>query len=109
MTTLAWLILWIPFFAAGVIAFFLLSKPRAAANLAFACISFSFILALRILTMSLYSGPLHQLSIESSIPWIVIGSTKIEFGILLNSLTHLMLLIVTGIGSLIFLYSAAYM
>ncbi|MEC4004127.1 NADH-quinone oxidoreductase subunit L [Flavobacterium sp. SUN052] len=41
--------------------------------------------------------------------WIEIGKLKIDFGILLDQLSLLWLLFVTGIGSLIHLYSISYM
>ena len=41
--------------------------------------------------------------------WIQIGQLKIDFGILLDQLSLLWLLFVTGIGSLIHLYSISYM
>jgi NADH-quinone oxidoreductase subunit L len=41
--------------------------------------------------------------------WIQIGKLKIDFGILLDQLSLLWLLFVTGIGSLIHLYSISYM
>jgi NADH-quinone oxidoreductase subunit L len=41
--------------------------------------------------------------------WIQIGKLKVDFGILLDQLSLLWLLFVTGIGSLIHLYSISYM
>ena len=41
--------------------------------------------------------------------WIQLGNLKIDFGILLDQLSLLWLLFVTGIGSLIHLYSISYM
>ncbi|RAR72748.1 NADH-quinone oxidoreductase subunit L [Flavobacterium aciduliphilum] len=41
--------------------------------------------------------------------WIQIGNLKVDFGILLDQLSLLWLLFVTGIGSLIHLYSISYM
>ncbi|MBI3316876.1 MAG: NADH-quinone oxidoreductase subunit L [Candidatus Omnitrophica bacterium] len=101
MANLPWLILGFPLLSAGVIALGLRSKPATAAWLATltlgVCFGFSMVLA---------QNP-H--SFESSFTWIHLPLIQIEFGILVNSLSLLMLLIVTGIGFLIFLYSIAYM
>ncbi len=106
---LAWSILWIPFLVAALIMFCFLSKARTAGFLAtlgmFTCFFLSLWLYLE------FPGLKAQglMPIESSLPWIAVGNLKMEFGILLNGLTLLMLLIVTGVGSLIFLYSTSYM
>ena len=41
--------------------------------------------------------------------WITVSNFKLDFGILLDQLSLLWLLFVTGIGSLIHLYSISYM
>jgi NADH-quinone oxidoreductase subunit L len=51
----------------------------------------------------------HWIPQELSIKWIDIWSLQIEFGLVLDRLSLLMLLIVTGIGSAIFIYSLGYM
>ena len=108
MIALSWTILWLPFLAACFIGFFLLDRPKVAAWFAtaclFLCLGLALILAQRFLGGAGHASPLH-----SSLSWISLGSLKIEFGILLNGLSLLMLLVVTGIGSLIFLYSVSYM
>lgn len=103
MNTLPWLILWIPFFIAAFILLFSTKiSPKLSGWLATGGIFTSFILSL-----SLLSG-LHGQALETSVVWIA-GGVPIEFGLLVNGLSLLMLLIVTGIGSLIFLYSMSYM
>ena len=106
---MAWTILWIPFIAAVLITLFLLNKPRAAGWLATGVLFAGFICTLRILSHAQFESLNHS-PLESSIVWLSLGGHGvIEFGILLNGLSILMLLIVTGIGSLIFLYSISYM
>lgn len=51
----------------------------------------------------------HQGPWEVSYPWVQISQLTIPFGFLINPLAVMMLLVVTGIGSLIFLYSRQYM
>jgi NADH-quinone oxidoreductase subunit L len=43
------------------------------------------------------------------VPWIHIGSFQVDFGALIDPLSMLMCLIVTGIGGLIHIYSTGYM
>jgi NADH-quinone oxidoreductase subunit L len=43
------------------------------------------------------------------IPWIAVGSFEVPFGLLLDPLSCVMILVVTGIGSLIHVYSVGYM
>ncbi len=52
---------------------------------------------------------LSNVSGEFKISWIVLPGFSLDFGILLNPLSLLMLLIVTGVGSAIFIYSIEYM
>lgn len=104
-----WLTLWIPFLIAVFILFFLIKFPRLASALATLGMFISFGLTLLALPQFYRLHHHHLLPLESSLTWISLGSIQIEFGILINGLTILMLLIVTGVGSLIFLYSMTYM
>ena len=105
MIPLAWLILWIPFFASVLILFFLLHRPRLAGWVATGALLLDFVLS----GILLLQNGIPKQAIESSIRWIVLPAVTIEFGILVNGLTLLMLLVVTGVGSLIFFYSQEYM
>ncbi len=108
ITSLAWMILWLPFVVAVSIMFVFKPYPKISGWLATGAMISDFLLTLTIFSRyHALNG--SQPFIESSIPWISLSTTNIEFGILLNGLTLLMLLIVTGIGSLIFLYSMSYM
>ncbi len=104
MTTLPWLILFIPLIVAAVIFFFTLNKPKVSSLLAIAGLFTDFILTIILLIQ--YRG--QHAPLESSFVWLGAG-VPIEFGVLINGLSLLMLLIVTGIGTLIFLYSSLYM
>ncbi len=103
----AWLILGIPFAAAALIFFGVVRKPKLASFLATGGMLACFALTLFLLSQHLSHGA--HAAAESSVVWIPLGPAAIEFGILLNSLSLLMLLIVTGVGFLIFLYSTVYM
>ena len=57
-----------------------------------------------------YSGAIAFPAIEQNAPaWINAGSLHIDFGFVLDQLSLTMLLIITGVGFLIHLYSAGYM
>ncbi len=103
--SLTWLILWIPFFAAVLILFFLLNRPRLAGWIATGAMFLVFALS----GILFLQGGIPEQTIESSIRWVALPTVTIEFGILLDGLSLLMLLMVTGVGSLIFLYSQEYM
>ena len=50
-----------------------------------------------------------MLPIELSVPWIALPGLAIPFGVLLDPLSLLMSLVVTGVGSAIFVYATGYM
>ncbi len=108
LSMLLWFILGIPFAVAAVILFITLPKPRLSAWLALGGMVTAFILTC-ILAMNNPLETLNQTPLEASISWIQAGSLSLEFGVLLDGLSLLMLFIVTGVGSLIFLYSISYM
>jgi NADH-quinone oxidoreductase subunit L len=67
---------------------------------------FSFLLTLCFFSQLLQTGKAIEISVFD---WISIGKINIDFGIVLDQLSLLWLLFVTGIGSLIHLYSISYM
>ena len=100
---LAWCILWIPFLIAGTIFFCLLSRPRLAGWLSTGGMFTCFILVVSLLFQIQKNAAVNGWVLESSIRWIILSDVTIEFGLLVNRLSLLMLLIVTGVSSLIFL------
>ena len=67
---------------------------------------FSFLLTLCFFSQLLQTGKAIEISLFD---WISIGKLNIDFGIVLDQLSLLWLLFVSGIGSLIHLYSISYM
>ena len=49
------------------------------------------------------------LPVETSYSWIHLAGLRVDFGFLIDRLSILMLLVVTGVGSCIFFYSVGYM
>lgn len=102
-----WLILFLPLFSAILITFCSLGRPKLSALIAFAGIFSSFLMSCG-LAYEFFSQGGHGF-LEISIPWIKLRGLVFEFGLLINSISLMMLLIVTGIGSGIFYYSVEYM
>jgi len=61
------------------------------------------------LFLELWSHPPHQPLIVDLWRWLPVGSLQIDMGFQLDQLSAVMLLIVTGVGSLIHLFSVGYM
>lgn len=72
-----------------------------------AAITAAFLFTLK-LAEPIFRG-LHFSPIELKTSWIVLPGFSLDFGILLDPLSLLMLAIVTGVGSAIFIYSIEYM
>ena len=51
----------------------------------------------------------HPAVTETSVNWLSIGGLQIDFGLKLDALSLMMLLIVTGVGGAIHIYSYGYM
>jgi NADH-quinone oxidoreductase subunit L len=103
----AWALLLSPLVAAGSIAVFGIHRRRVSAALAIGgllvslgCSSWLFLQALQ--------GQL-LLPFEVDVTWILLPDLEVPFGILIDRLSLLMSLVVTGVGSAIFLYSVGYM
>jgi len=102
-----WLILFLPLTSAIFITLFTLNRPRLSAFIALAGIFSSFLISCRIAYEFVSQGG-HGF-LETSFVWIQLPGLTFEFGLLINSISLVMLLIVTGIGSGIFYYSIEYM
>ncbi|MBI2095549.1 MAG: NADH-quinone oxidoreductase subunit L [Candidatus Omnitrophica bacterium] len=103
---LPWIVLFAPFLASVLICLFSMKSPRLASGLAVAGILVSLAgSAALFLHHSAHGG----LPAERSFPWIEIAGLSVDFGFLIDRLSLLMLLVVTGVGSCIFFYSVGYM
>ena len=103
--------LWlIPFFPlAGFLLNGLLGKrmPKSFVNaVAIGSVALSFLWVLKCLGALM---PLEEIHRESYFNWIASGSLTIPYELAIDRLTAVMLLVVTGIGSLIHIYAAGYM
>ena len=105
--SLAWTILFAPLAACVAILLAGLHRPRLSSALAIASLVVGFFASATLLMQSIRS-PLPVLA-EQAIPWLTISGLRIEFGVLVDPLSILMLLVVTGVGGAIFIYSTGYM
>ena len=100
-----WLILFLPLLSAAVIALGTLKKRSLSAGLSIGAIVAGFFLTLILFAVT--GG--HPEKKELILDWLTVGPLQIDFGLRLDRLSFLMLLIVTGVGSAIHIYSWGYM
>jgi NADH-quinone oxidoreductase subunit L len=102
---LPWLILFLPLLAAVLITLFLQRDPHFSAVLSVGAVLISFFSSVVLLAQFLAFGRAPQISLH----WLQVGSLNIEFGLHFDALSLLMLMVVTGVGSVIHIYSIGYM
>ncbi|MGD0940188.1 MAG: NADH-quinone oxidoreductase subunit L [Terracidiphilus sp.] len=108
--SILWLIPAIPIIAAGAIA--LLKQPRrkTSATLAIGSLSISLVLALFEFAHVLGDWT-HGVATREifNLTWIQVGATNVDLGWVLDPLSAVMLVMVSLVGLLIFIYSTGYM
>ena len=102
-----WLILFLPLFSCLTIVFVTRKYKDLSSFISIAGVAIPFFLTLNPFFEMMSSE--HFQPKESVIKWIDIPGLTIEMGILIDPLSILMLLIVTGIGSLIHIFARGYM
>ena len=102
MPTLAWIILLLPLASAAAILLFAGKRPALSALLSIGAVAAGFLLSL---VLAISGGG----TAVSSVPWIEAGGLSVDLGLLLDPLSRLMLLVVTGVGLMIHVYSRGYM
>ena len=102
---LPWIILFLPLLASAVIALFTLKGRNVSALISIGAIVAGFICTLVFINANGFS-----LNDETTCNWLSIGdSFQVDLGLKLDALSMMMLLIVTGVGGAIHIYSYAYM
>ena len=112
-STLIWIAFFAPLVACVLITLFFLKCKTSSSIIAIFGILTSFVCSCLVFIqmfnpLSLIPYPL-PLDLQQSLTWIHIDALTINFGFLINPLAIMMLLIVTGVGSAIFIYSRGYM
>jgi NADH-quinone oxidoreductase subunit L len=102
MTILPWIILLAPLFSAAGITLFTLRRKALSSFISVAAVLVSFACSCLIFSQSAISAP--------EFTWIELGGVfKVPFGFVLDGLSKTMLVVVSGVGSLIHIYSLGYM
>ena len=102
-----WIILFAPLVAAALITLVTNKWKGVSAALSIGAIALSFALSMGLFLVFAVKHIAHQ---PHTIQWLVIGNTvRIEFGMITDPLAMLMLLVVTGVGLAIHVYSLGYM
>ena len=100
---LAWWILLLPLLSAVGITLFTLRSHKLSAQISIAAVSVSFLLSVLLFVA------LPGSAFSTSLSWIHVADLSIDLRLVLDPLSKLMLLIVTGVGMLIHIYSYGYL
>ena len=109
---LAWYIFLIPLFSFLLISLFirpvLNNKPKISGYITIAALAVSLGLSIWVL-ISVMAAPGHQLPVPN-INWVIIeGAVTIHLGLILDSLTAVMLVVITVVSLMVQIYSQGYM
>ncbi len=105
LEVLPWLILFLPLLAAGCITLFTLRNRALSASLSIGAIVIGFVLTISFIAANGWTPT----PAESVANWLTIGDLHVDFGLKLDALSLMMMLIVTGVGGAIHIYSFGYM
>jgi NADH-quinone oxidoreductase subunit L len=105
-----WLIPAVPIVASGVIALLKQPKRKTAAALAIGSMCFSLLLTL-IAFAHVLAEWTHGVAVREVVnfTWIQVGSANVDLGWVLDPLSAVMMVMVSFVGLLIFIYSIGYM
>jgi len=105
-----WLIPALPLLAAGVTALAKRPQGRFAATAAILSMGIAFVLSCAAFIQTLDGGPGAEVSRQVyNFNWLQFGDAWLKLGWVLDPLTAVMLVMVTFVGALIFVYSVGYM
>src|SRR4029077_14764633 len=105
-----WIIPLLPFVGAAANGIFGVRWPRRAVNaVALGSTGLSFLATLELVREFANLGPAQIPWVQSYFTWIEAGRLRADFALQVDQLTVIMLLVVTGVGWLIHLYSTGYM
>ncbi len=99
-----WLILFLPLLSVAVITLFTLRSKTVSSLISIGAVAAGFVMSLVFINANGF-----QFSGETSTNWLSIGGLQIDFGLKLDALSMMMLLVVTGVGGAIHIYSFGYM
>jgi NADH-quinone oxidoreductase subunit L len=102
---LPWIILFLPLLSTALITLFTLRCKTKSSLISISAVVTGFVLSL----VFINANGWHPAVSETSVNWLSIGDLHAEFGLKLDALSMMMLLIVTGVGGAIHIYSYGYM
>lgn len=102
---LTWILLFGPLAAAAGILLFTLRRPAESAALSIGAVTISFVAAVK-LFLAVSGGAAVSIPTHT---WLIAGPLVVEWGAVVDRLSVLMLLVVTGVGAAIQIYSVGYM
>jgi NADH-quinone oxidoreductase subunit L len=105
LEALPWIILFLPLLATAVITLFTLHCKTKSSLISISAIVAGFVLTI----IFIANNGWHPAVSETSRNWLTIGDLHVDFGLKLDALSLMMLLIVTGVGGAIHIYSFGYM
>jgi NADH-quinone oxidoreductase subunit L len=105
LEALPWLILFLPLLATAAITLFTLRCRTTSALLSIGAIVTGFVLTVIFIANNGWTPTPSELTTN----WLSIGNLNIDFGLKLDALSLMMMLIVTGVGGAIHIYSFGYM
>jgi NADH-quinone oxidoreductase subunit L len=107
---LAWIVLLLPLLSLLVLTLFTRRDPRLSAVISISAVCLSFLVGTGLFI--LMGATETRLALSSTLDWLSVPGTEgiqIELGLLLDPLSLLMLVVVTGVGAAIHIYSYGYM
>src|SRR5262245_42159993 len=99
-----WIVLFLPLAAAGIVTLFTRQDRKTSATLSIGAVLAGFVLSIIFVA---WAGWQPQSELKTT--WLAIGDFHVEFGLRLDALSVLMMLVVTGVASAIHVYSLGYM
>ena len=105
LEALPWIVLFLPLLAATVITLFTLRCRTTSALLSIGAIVTGFVLTIVFIANNGWTPTPSELTTN----WLSIGNLNIDFGLKLDALSLMMMLIVTGVGGANHIYSFGYM
>ena len=105
LEALPWLILFLPLLAAAGITLVTQKNRELSARLSIGAIVSGFVFSIIFIAANGWE-PLKK---ETLVTWLEAGDLQVDFGLRLDPLSLLMLLVVTGVGGAIHIYSWGYM
>jgi NADH-quinone oxidoreductase subunit L len=102
---LIWIVLFLPLLAAAVIALFTQHDRKTSAGLSIGAVVGAFLLSVLFVRVAGWAPATREVAVN----WLSIGDFQVDFGLRLDPLSLAMVLVVTGVASLIHIYSLGYM